>query len=95
MPSFVLVCVGGGTLLTVFHIYNRIFFRKLKFSPYKLELKALKDNFVGYAENSKAYKNLDSSSNIIVYLEMLSLLKINFKLISIQLVNESMILKLK
>jgi hypothetical protein len=32
----------------------------------KLRPRALKSNFVGYAENSKAYKILDLSSNIIV-----------------------------
>jgi hypothetical protein len=32
----------------------------------KLKLRALKGNFVGYAENSKAYRISDLSSNMIM-----------------------------
>jgi hypothetical protein len=32
----------------------------------KLRLRALKGNFVGYTENSKAYRILDLSSNVVM-----------------------------
>lgn len=42
------------------------FYRVLNPKRMKLRPRALKSNFVGYAENSKAYKILYLSSNIIV-----------------------------
>ena len=42
------------------------FYRILNPKRMKLRPRALKSNFVCYAENSKAYKILDLSSNIIV-----------------------------
>lgn len=53
----------------------------------KLGPRALKGVFVGYAENSKAYRIFDISSNIIVESEMLSFLKTIFIMTLIQLVN--------
>ena len=50
--------------------------------------RALKGNFVGYAETSKAYRVLDSSSNVIMEPKDVEFIEINLKLIPIQLVNE-------
>ena len=49
----------------------------------KLGPRALKGVFVGYSENSKAYRILDSNSNIIVESIDVEFIKINFKMIYI------------
>jgi hypothetical protein len=71
------------------------FHRVLDSKMIKLEPRALKGNFIGYAENSKTYRVLDSSYNVIVETRDVEVIEINLKLIPIQLVNQSIILKLK